>query len=82
MSNQLRTILAVILCAVAFLGEPAYQWIKNNVEVVNTPTVTIDEPSMEDKELVEDIVKINFSKEDADLVSCFFLELADVVGDD
>jgi len=82
MSNQLRTILAAILCAVAFLGEPAYEWIKNNVEVVNTPTVTIDERSMEDKELVEDIVKIDFSKEDADLVSCFFLELADVVGDD
>ena len=83
MSNQLRTILAAVLCAVALFGEPVFEWVKNNVDIVNVvPDATVDEPSLENKELVDDIVKIDFSKEDADLVSCFFLELADVVGDD
>ena len=83
MSNQLRTILAAVLCAVALFGEPVFEWVKNNVDTVNVvPDATVDEPSLENKELVDDIVKIDFSKEDADLVSCFFLELADVVGDD
>jgi hypothetical protein len=83
MSNQLRTILAAVLCAVALFGEPVFEWVKNNVDTVNVvPDATVNEPSLENKELVDDIVKIDFSKEDADLVSCFFLELADVVGDD
>ena len=83
MSNQLRTILAAVLCAVALFGEPVFEWVKNNVDTVNVvPDATVDEPSLENKELVDDIVKIDFSKEDADLVSCFFLELADVVGND
>lgn len=83
MSDQLRMILAAVLCAVALFGEPVFEWVKNNVDIVNVvPDVKVDEPSLENKELVDDIVKIDFSKEDADLVSCFFLELADVVGDD
>lgn len=84
MSNQLRTILAAVLCAVALFGEPAFEWVKkNNVDIVNiAPNATVNEPSLENKELVDNIVKIDFSKEDVDLVSCFFLELADVVGDD
>lgn len=86
MSNQLRTILAAVLCAVALFGQPVFEWVKNNVDIVNIvpddTDVKVDEPSLENKELVDDIVKIEFSREDADLVSCFFLELADVVGDD
>src|SRR5210317_1569514 len=82
MSNQLRTILAAVLCAVALFGEPVFEWVKNSVDNVVTPDATVDDPSLENKELVDDIVKIDFSKKDADLVSCFFLELADVVGDD
>lgn len=86
MSNQLRAILAAALCAVALFGQPVFEWVKNNVDIINVvpddTDVKVDEPSLENKELVDDIVKIEFSKEDADLVSCFFLELADVVGDD
>jgi len=86
MSDKLRTILAAVLCAVALFGQPVFEWVKNNVDIINVvpddPDVKVDEPSLENKELVDGIVKIDFSKEDADLVSCFFLELADVVGDD
>lgn len=86
MSNQLRTILAAVLCAVALFGEPAFEWVKNNVDIINIvpddPDVKVNEPSLENKELVDDIVKIDFSKEDTELVSYFFLELADVLRDD
>ena len=60
--DQLRIILASILCAVALFGEPVFEWVKNNVEIVDVipddPNVKVGEPSLENKELVDDIVKI------------------------
>jgi|TARA_B100000085_G_scaffold278281_2_gene299873 hypothetical protein len=82
MSNNLRIGLAFILVVVGLFGESTIGWFKDNVEVVNEPEVKITEPSLENKELVRPISEIDFSKEDAKLVSCYFLEVADVVEDD
>jgi len=79
MTNKFKIILALVLCATAFLGEPILNWVKNNVEVVNTPSVDIAEPSLTYKGLVKDIVDVDISREDAKQISDFFAELASVV---
>ena len=83
MSNQVKIILALILCFTAFFGEPVLDWIKNNVDVVdNTPSVNVEEPSLTFKEVVKDIVSTNIDKEDAKQISDFFLELESVIAVD
>ena len=52
MSNTVKLFLAALLTVVALFGEQVVEIIKNNVEVINTPSVNIDEPSLEFKTLM------------------------------
>ena len=63
----------------ALFGENIVQFVKDNVEIINTPSVGLDEPSLEYKTLVEDIVAIDISNSDARHMSDFFSQLSDVV---
>ena len=82
MSDSLRIILALCLVAGALFGERVVDLVKNNIEVVNEPVVSINEPALEYKELVQPIVDLDISRDDAALMAAFYLELADVVGKD
>lgn len=80
MSDSVRIFLALIVLTVAFLGESVINYV-NNIDI-NIPVVNVDDPSLENKELVKRIVEIDFKEEDARLVSAYFTELADVVKND
>ena len=82
MSDSVRIVLALVLVVAALFGEKIVDVVKNNVEIVNEPTVQVVEPSLQYKELVKPIVDIDISGEDADLISSFYVELADVVKKD
>tara|TARA_Y100001938_G_C7755567_1_gene266005 strand:- start:1 stop:471 length:471 start_codon:yes stop_codon:yes gene_type:complete len=82
MSNTVKLILACILTVAALFGEKVVEIIKNNVEIINTPSVNVDEPTLEYKTLVQKIVDMDVKKEDATQISDFFLEVADVVNSD
>ena len=80
MSDSVRIFLALIVLTVAFLGERVVNYV-NNIDI-NIPVVNVDDPSLENKELVKRIVEIDFKEEDARLVSAYFTELANVVKND
>ena len=82
MSNAVKLILACLLTVAALFGEQVVEIIKNNVEIINTPSVNIDEPSLKYKTLVQKIVAVDIEKKDAKQISDFFLEVADVVNSD
>ena len=82
MSKTVKLFLAALLTVVALFGEQVVEIIKNNVEVINTPSVNVDEPSLEFKTLVEKIVSLQIERGDAKQISDFFLELSDVVRTD
>ena len=82
MSNTVKLFLAALLTVVALFGEQVVEIIKNNVEVINTPSVNIDDPSLEFKTLMEKIISLEIEKQDAKQISDFFLELSDVVRTD
>ena len=79
MSNYLKLLLAAALVVGALFGENIVQFVKDSVEIINTPSVGLDEPSLEYKTLVEDIVAIDISNSDARHMSDFFSQLSDVV---
>ena len=79
MSKQLRLILAGILIAIGLFGEQIVEFAKNNVNIVNTPSVDISEPDLSYKTLVEPIVKMDIDSKDAKQISDFFITLSDVV---
>jgi len=81
MNDTTRIVLALVLVVAALFGEKAIEFVKNNVEIVNEPTVMVVEPSMENKELVKPIVDLDIAEDDAKLITAFYLELADVVSD-
>lgn len=82
MSNTVKLILAAILVVAALFGEQVIEIVKNNVEIVNTPSVNVDEPTLEYKTLVQKVVDMDIDKKDATQISDFFLEVADVVKSD
>ena len=82
MSNMIKLGLALILTVAALFGEQIVDVIKNNVDIVNKPSVNVDEPALEYKTLVENIVNMEIKNEDAKQVSDFFLELSNVVSTD
>jgi len=82
MSNTVKLILAMLLTVAALFGEQVVEIIKNNIEIVNTPSVNVDEPTLEYKTLMQKIVAIDIEKEDAKQISDFFLEVADVIKSD
>ena len=78
MSKQLRLILAGILIAVGLFGEQILEFAKNNVNIVNTPSVDISEPDLSYKTLVEDCQDGHRLKR-CEANIRFFLTLSDVV---
>lgn len=77
-----RLFLGLALVVIGLFGESLWESVKN----INWPkpddTVTIVEPSMELKTLVQPIVDEDISSEDAALMGAFFEELASVVAND
>jgi hypothetical protein len=85
MSNSVRVFLATILVLGSLFGNEILETVNNfipNIKPEPKPEVVIEEPSSKNKEIVKSIVDIDISKEDADLISSFFNELAEVVNDD
>lgn len=81
MSDRIRIILALCLVVGSVFGEKIVSIVKDNVEIT-VPVVMVEEPSLENKELVQPIVDLDISRDDAALMAAFYLELADVVGKD
>ena len=79
MSKQFRLILAGILIVAGLFGEQILEFAKNNVNIVNTPSVDVSEPDLSYKTLVEPIVKMDIDSKDAKQISDFFVTLSDVV---
>jgi len=82
MSKTVRLILAFSLVIISLFGEKILEVIKDNVEIINTPSVDIAEPNLTYKTLVKDIVDIDIEKQDAKQISDFFLELSEIVWTD
>lgn len=82
MSKFIKLALALALTVAALFGEQIIEIVKNNVEIINTPSVNVDEPALEYKTLVEKIVDMDIKDDDAKQISDFFLEVSDVVNSD
>jgi hypothetical protein len=82
MSDNIRLTLALVLVVVGLFGEKVVNWTKDNVEIVDGTVYTITEPSLENKELVKPISETDIELKDAELISAFYLELADVIDKD
>jgi len=82
MSDNIRLTLALVLVVVGLFGEKVVNWAKDNVEIVDGTVYTITEPSLENKELVKPISETDIELKDAELISAFYLELADVIDKD
>lgn len=84
MSNQVKLALAIGLCVIALFGDSILNAVKNlqNNLPKPTPVVNVDEPTLEYKTAVKDVVAIEIKPEDAELINCFFLEVADIVKND
>ena len=82
MSKKIRLILALILVGESLFGEKIIEIVKKNVEIVNVPSVNVDEPTLEYKTLVKNITNMDIEKDHARQISDFFLELSDVVWSD
>ena len=59
MSKTSRLVLAGILLVVGLFGEAFLEFVKANVEIVNIPSVDVDEPSLEYKTLVKPITDMD-----------------------
>ena len=82
MSKTIKLVLAAILTVAALFGEQVVDILKNNIDIINTPSVDIAEPKLKYKTLVEKIVDLDIQKDDAKQISDFFLEVSDVVTSD
>lgn len=85
MSSKTRLFIAMVLCIVGLFGEPIFEKLKNiDIPTPNVvvPDESVDEPSLEYKTLVQDIVDVDIDRADASLMKQFFLELASVIEND
>ena len=82
MSEKLRLILAGVLVFVGLFGQQIFSFVKENVEIVNIPSVEKEEPNLTYKTLVQDITDLDIEPQDARQLGDFFSELADVVKTD
>jgi hypothetical protein len=82
MNKKFRLLLGLAICVIGLVGEPVFNSIRN-VKPTPTPVeVKVDEPPIEMKTLVDPVVKLDISSEDADMLSCFYTEMADVISKD
>ncbi len=82
MSDNTKLTLAIALVIIGLFGEKVAQLVKDNVEIVDETVSLIDEPSLENKELVKPITEIDIEPQDSELISSFYLELSDVINKD
>lgn len=82
MSDNTRLTLAIALVIIGLFGEKVAQLVKDNVEIVDETVSLVDEPSLENKELVKPITEIDIEPQDSELISSFYLELSDVINKD
>lgn len=83
MNKQAKLFVAFILVLAGAFGEQGLEFLKNiNVVPQPTPVVIVEEPSEPYKSMVEDIVSVKISKNDSQVISTFFLELASVIETD
>lgn len=82
MSDNTRLTLAIALVIIGLFGEKVAQLVKDNVEIVDETVSLVDEPSLENKELVKPITEIDIEPQDSKLISSFYLELSDVINKD
>jgi len=82
MNKKFRLMLGLLICVIGLVGEPLFNAIKNVNIIPNKVEVTVVEPPIELKTLVDPVIQIDIKSEDADLLSCFYLEMADVINDD
>ena len=82
MSDNTRLTLAIALVIIGLFGEKVAQLVKDNIEIVDETVSLVNEPSLENKELVKPITEIEISKKDSELISSFYLELSDVINKD
>ena len=65
MSEKLRLILAGVLVFVGLFGQQIFSFVKENVEIVNIPSVEKEEPNLTYKTLVQDITDLDIEPQDA-----------------
>ena len=78
----MKLILAGVILAAAFFEAQIMDFISNIKIDDNTPVVVVVEPDLEYKTLVKAIVATEIEGEDAEMLSAFYAELADVVKND
>lgn len=81
MNKKVRLLLGLAICVIGLVGEPVFNAIRN-IKPSNPDVVVVNEPPIELKTLVDPVVKIDIKAEDADLLSCFYSEMADVISKD
>ena len=82
MSDNTKLTLAIALVIIGLFGEKVAQLVKDNVEIVDETVSLVDEPSLENKELVKRITEMDIAPQDSELISSFYLELSDVMNKD
>lgn len=82
MNKKFRLLLGLAICAIGLVGEPIFNAMKNVTPTPAPVKVEVYEPPIEMKTLVDPIVKIDISAEDANLLDCFYSEMADVISKD
>ena len=82
MSDNTKLTLAIALVIIGLFGEKVAQLVKDNVEIVDETVSLVDEPSLENKELVKPITEMDIAPQDSELISSFYLELSDVINKD
>lgn len=81
MNKKVRLLIGLAICVIGLVGEPIFNAI-TNLKPNNPNVVVVNEPALELKTLVDPVVKIDINPEDADLLSCFYSEMADIISKD
>lgn len=87
MNKQTRLLAAFVLVIAGLFGENVLDFVKKNVDInvwpkSDTPTVVVDEPSLQYQDMVQDVVALDIKKEHADVIAPFFYEVASVIETD
>lgn len=85
MNKKARLLVGLAICIIGLVGEPVLEIIKNfdfNNNNNNVVVVVDDAPSEDLKTLVNPIIELDISSDDADLIACFYSELSDIVAND
>lgn len=79
--KSFRLVAALVLIVVGLFGEPLWEKLKQ-IDIKPDPPITIVEPTLEYKTLVQPVVNMEIESNDSILMSCFFDQLSSVVRND